>query len=115
MFAGEQRPGSPGSPRNGSGSAEDDDDDDASRHSSEGLNEEDDDAFDAFDDDADDENPRKGTRPKVPWGPGYIAPNIGYMPLIHSVSFSFFSKKNIKIFRGVGMEAWGCLCESAVH
>ena len=69
MFAGEQRPGSPGSPRNGSGSAEDDDDDDASRHSSEGLNEEDDDAFDAFDDDADDENPRKGTRPKVPWGP----------------------------------------------
>jgi hypothetical protein len=28
MVAGEQRPGSPGSPRNGSGSAEDDDADD---------------------------------------------------------------------------------------
>ncbi len=64
MFAGEQRPGSPGSPRNGSGSAEDDDDDDyvASHHNSEGHNEEDDNALDDDADDADDGNPLQGTR-----------------------------------------------------
>jgi hypothetical protein len=46
-----------------------DDDDVVSHHSSEGNNEEDDDALDDDADDADDGNPRKGTRPKVPWGP----------------------------------------------
>ena len=71
---GEQRPGSPGSPRIDSCcSVEDDDDDDvASRHISEGPNEEDDDALDDDTDDPDDPddgNPVKGTRPKVPWGP----------------------------------------------
>jgi hypothetical protein len=64
-------PGSSGSPRNDSDSVEDDYDDDdvVSHHSSEGNNEEDDDALDDDADDADDGNPRKGTRPKVPWGP----------------------------------------------
>ena len=72
MFAGEERPGLAGSPRSHSGSsAEDDDDgDDVSHHTSEGRDEEDDEDFD--DDSADHVNPRKATRPKVPWGPDIL-------------------------------------------